>query len=304
MLLLIKLGLTAVLAAGLTAGVAAAAPPCDRACLSGKLDRYLSAFLKHDPKAAPLAPGFRYTENANTVRPGEGLWKTLSALGKVQRRYLDAVNGQAVYFGQVVEGGVTNLATMRIRVADGKINEGEVVVGRKVDLLFDADGFTASPPPDKPLAKQARTSREALIAAAQSYFDGIQNHDSSKVLRVDGCGRFENGQVTAGPVPNAPAQSGSAGGAVIRGDCGSSMESFKTTISEVVHRRYPVVDEEAGVVLGIVVFNRPPGAKRDNGSWYPRNLLTEVFAVENGRIRNIWAIMHYMDPDVPSAPGW
>jgi hypothetical protein len=188
---------------------------------------------------------------------------------------------------------------MRIRVVNEKIAEGEVVVGRKPDLLFDIDGFAATPPPGKPVAKEARTSRESMIAAAQSYFDGIQNHDSSKVLHVDGCRRLENGQLTAGPASSV----GSAGN-VIRGDCGSNLENFKATISEVVHRRYPVVDEEAGVVLAMVVFNRPPGARRDNGSWYPRNLLTEVFEIEDGRIRNIWAIMHYMDPDIPTAPEW
>ena len=268
------------------------------------LEQYLNAFLKHDPSAARLASDFRYTENAVAVRPGEGLWKTVSALGKVQRRYLDPVNGQAVYFGPIVEGGVTNLATLRIRVTNGRISEAEVVVGRKSDLIFDADGFAANPPPDKPVSNQARTSRERMIAAAQSYFDGIQNHSSSGVLHVDGCTRLENGVLTAGPVPATPAPPGPESGIVIRGDCGSNLEAFITTIAAVDYRRYPVVDEEAGIVLAMVVFNRPPGAKRDNGSWYPRNLLTEVFAVESGRIRAIWAIMHYMDPDNPDAPGW
>jgi hypothetical protein len=69
------------------------AAECDRTCLAGYLDRYMTAMVKHDPMAAPLAPGFRQTENAEVVRPGEGLWKTLTALGKVQRRYLDATNG-------------------------------------------------------------------------------------------------------------------------------------------------------------------------------------------------------------------
>ena len=34
------------------------------------------------------------------MKPGEGLWKSASALGKVQRRYLDPVTGQAAYFAQ------------------------------------------------------------------------------------------------------------------------------------------------------------------------------------------------------------
>jgi len=39
--------------------------------------------------------GFRQTENAIVVRTGTGVWKTATALGKIQRRYLDPVSGQA-----------------------------------------------------------------------------------------------------------------------------------------------------------------------------------------------------------------
>ena len=74
-------------------------------------------------------------------------------------------------------------------------------------------------------------------------------------------------------------------------------------IAAVVNRRFPVVDEEAGVVVGMGVFTRPPNARRADGTLWPRNLLTEVFAVEDGRIRRIWAAMHYLDDGVP-APGW
>ena len=68
------------------------------------LDQYLAAVIKHDPAAAPLVVGFRQTENAINVRPGNGVWKTVTGLGKVQRRYLDPVSGQAAYYGTVEEG--------------------------------------------------------------------------------------------------------------------------------------------------------------------------------------------------------
>src|SRR6476659_5245187 len=87
------------------ASALAAERPCDRACLNGVLDQYLNAVIKHDPSAAPLFVGFRQTENGTVVRPGEGVWKTVTALGKVQRRFTDAVNGQAGYFGLVEENG-------------------------------------------------------------------------------------------------------------------------------------------------------------------------------------------------------
>src|SRR5215813_12140261 len=99
---------------------AAAQSVCDRTCLRTILDQYLAAVVKHDPSAAPLVIGFRQTENAINTRPGNGVWKTISALGKVQRRYLDPVTGQAAYYGTLEEadkdGGKTILATVRVRV--------------------------------------------------------------------------------------------------------------------------------------------------------------------------------------------
>ena len=77
------------------------AQACDRACLRTMLDQYLAAVVKHDPAAAPLVVGFRQTENAINTRPGNGVWKTVTGLGKVQRKYFDPVSGQAAYYGTV-----------------------------------------------------------------------------------------------------------------------------------------------------------------------------------------------------------
>jgi len=76
---------------------ASAQSECDRGCLRTMLDQYLTAVIKHDPSAVPLVVGFRQTENAINVRPGNGVWKTVTGLGKLQRRYLDPVAGQAAY---------------------------------------------------------------------------------------------------------------------------------------------------------------------------------------------------------------
>ena len=89
---------------------------CNRACLRTMLDQYLNAVIKHNPAAAPLVVGFRQTENAVNVRLGNGVWKTVTGLGKAQRRYFDAVTGQAAYYGTVEEGSNTAIVTIRVRV--------------------------------------------------------------------------------------------------------------------------------------------------------------------------------------------
>ena len=91
-----------------------AANDCDRACLKTSLDQYLNAVIKHDPAGAPLLLGFRQTENATVVKFGTGLWKTMTALGKMQRRYFDPVTGQAAYFGLIEESGNPAVVTLRL----------------------------------------------------------------------------------------------------------------------------------------------------------------------------------------------
>ncbi len=143
-----------------------------------------------------------------------------SALGKVQRRYVDEVGGQAVYFGHIEQGDAAGIATLRIRVVNKKITEGELVIGQKVDGMFNAEALVTNAPPEAPIAKAAHSSRQAMVAAARSYFDGIERHDSSLVLGQKGCVRIENGVMTAGPI--------SEGGAFpVKGDCESPWKVFK-----------------------------------------------------------------------------
>src|SRR5580658_6824073 len=184
-------GATVILAVGVNAF--AAPNDCDRACLRNALDQYLNAVVKHDPAAAPLPAGFRQTENAVVVRPGTGTWKTVTALGKAQRRYLDPVSGQAGYFGTVDESGEPAIVTVRVRVENRKITEAEWFLAHKGDPglngpqaagqpagnFFGPDNLITNAPPDKPLPKEARISRDALIAITNSYFDGIVSHDGS-----------------------------------------------------------------------------------------------------------------------------
>ena len=71
----------------------------------------------------------------------------------------------------------------------------------------------------------------------------------------------------------------------------------KNTIFAVTARRYPIVDEEAGAVLGLVLFERKPGVAMR------RNLLSEWFFIEQGKIRAIYASMFYPEQEA-MAPNW
>lgn len=289
---LILTGVVCTLAAG------AAAPDCDRACLKGALDQYLNAVVKHDPSAAPLFVGFRQTDNAVVVRPGTGVWKTVTALGKLQRRYLDPISEQAGYFGLVQEGSEAAIVTVRVRVEHRKITEAEWMIARKGDPglngpaapgqpagnFFDPENLTANPPPERTLPKEARLPREALRAITNSYFDGITTHDGSIIQAYPGCMRVENGRtVTGRETPQGVT------------DCTSGLATIN--IQNVAARRYPVLDEEAGVALALAVFLRKPGTPTR------RNVFSEWFFIEKDKIRSIYSAMFYPPPEAP-VPNW
>jgi hypothetical protein len=285
----------------------AAANDCDRACLRNSLDQYLNAVVKHDSAAAPLFTAFRQTENAVVVRLGTGTWKTVTALGKVQRRYLDPVSGQAGYFGTVEESGEPAIVTVRVKVENRKISEAEWLIARKGDPglngpaapgqpagnFFDPENLTVSAPPDKPVAKEARSSRETLMAVTNSYFDGITSHDGSIIMAHPGCVRVENGRTVTGQPGRGRGEAGTPAGPPT--DCTSGLATIN--IQNVAARRYPVVDEEANVVLAMAVFLRKPGTATR------RNVFSEWFAIENNKIRSIYSAMFYPVPEAP-VPNW
>src|SRR5262249_12279124 len=212
-------------------------------------DQYLAAVAKHDPKAAPLAVGFRQTENAINILPGAGVWKTVTGLGKMQRRYLDAVSGQAGYYGLIEEGGDVALATVRLRIENRTLTEAEWYLARANDPglngprqsgrppanLLNPEYLIAHPPPDRVVPQAQRLSRDALVAVVNSYFDAITSHDGAVALTHPGCGRAENGSPApagrflppmARPAgaPPAPAAGGSGN------DCVSGLANFNLSM--------------------------------------------------------------------------
>jgi hypothetical protein len=299
----------------LGASSAAAQSACDRACLRTMLDQYLAAVVKHDPAAAPLVVGFRQTENAINVRPGNGVWKTVTGLGKVQRRYLDATSGQAAYYGTVEEGSATAVVTVRVRVENKQLTEAEWYLARENDPglngprqpgrppanLHNPDYLAKNPPPERVVAANQRSDRATLVRIVNSYFDAITSHDGSVAVTHQGCGRVENGSPApagrflppAAPAnPSAPAPGPPGGG---NNDCVSGLQNFNGQM--VVARRTPLIDEEAQAALAFAVFVRRPGSPT------PRNVFSEWFFIDEGKIRTIYTAMFYPPAEL-AVPNW
>ena len=274
---------------------------CDRACMGDILTRFVDAIVAKDPARAPLAIGFRQTQNSVLTPAGSGAWQTITALGPTQRRYFDPASGNAAFFGLATDRGEPAVVSLRLRIENRQVTEAEWHIAHKGDpgisgvgseVLFDAEKLAANPPPQRIVPQAERLPRDRLVAVVNSYFDALAAGNGRAVLAHGGCRRFENGlEVTGRPIRSGDLTDGFEG----LGDCTSGYKGLAVAL--VAARRYLLVDEEAQVVVCSAVFIRKPGDERR------RNHFMEVFGVDGGRIRSVHAAMFYAEPDLP-LPNW
>jgi hypothetical protein len=107
--------------------------------------------------------------------------------------------------------------------------------------------------------------------------------------------RLENGVSTT--QRDAPANLPPNTAGIFNGKTDCMNEGAMTNIYAVVARRFPVVDEEAGTVLGLGVFLRKPGVAMR------RNQFSEWFVIDQGKLGAIYSSMFYPDQDA-LVPNW
>jgi hypothetical protein len=287
------------LLASLLTSAAASAQDCGRACLKQHLDTYLGAITSHKPEAGGLWAGFRQTENAVVIPEGQGAWKNVTGLGSIQRHYLDAVQGQAGYFGTVMMGDEEAVVAIRVKVKSNQVTEAEWFISRKSDpgltgepgkTPFNIDTLRTTLPAQRVVPKSERLSRELLQAVVNSYFDGITSHNGYIVKGHPGCTRYENGF----PTFNSPMKDGMDIGNNGKTDCRTQAD-FGVAI--VAIRDFYVIDEEAQAVMVSAMF------RRDQKNAKRRNHFTEVFHVDHGKIRDVHAAFYYA-PEGRPVPNW
>ena len=74
-------------------------PDCDRQCLLAALAQHMDALRAGDATAAGFAPNAVFTENNVVIEPGEGLWKTVTAVDAEGLEAADPSTGNAAWFG-------------------------------------------------------------------------------------------------------------------------------------------------------------------------------------------------------------
>ena len=273
---------------------------CDRACLERLATQYLEALVARDPKKMPFAADVRYTEQDQVMQIGDGFWGTATAVGNYKHCFSDPTEEQIGCIVTMHEGDHLLIMGMRLRVQLARITEVETTYYRQGGGgPQNINGFDTSKPDPiwfEAILPEQRASRQQLIATANMYFAGLENNDGKGVYPfADDCDRIENGMHTTNNpnlTPNAPFNAFAM----------TCMQQFKSgyyaVVTRIHHRRFPIVDEERGVVWANVIFDQNGTVQHihlTNGQDVdmknfnrPSSLeVTEAFKITDGKIRRI-----------------
>jgi len=253
------------------AGSAGSAAPdaCDRACLLAVMSAYLDALVAHDHATLPLAANLKYTDNGEQAELGQGLWMTASALQPGRRLdFADPQAGQVASQLALDENGSTPVIyQVRLKVVSHEITEIETMTVRQrgaANGFFTPENMEPEPVFMQAIDPARRMTREQLVSELDLYVDYLEGtKDASQVHFDENCARYENGVATARSLASFEAQ---------------NFWSFDVT------RRYLVIDEEAGIIWGMLPFSQTATAL----------VVGEAFKMIDGKIMMIQAVMANM----------
>jgi hypothetical protein len=246
---------------------------CSRESLKAITDNFFTALDAHDTSGLPLASGVKYTENGMEVAIGKGVWET--AAGTTFKRGMADTEKCGTQTQAIIEEKGQEkpmLYGVRLKIDEGKISEIEAIVVRGTQVL-DVPAILATKDQDweVPLPPEQRSSRLAMMAAADDYFRLFVKENKQEVSELAFscfCDRWENGaQTTKGGMNQGvpmPAHNCSPKG-----------------FADMDHpaRRF-LVDTETGIVVAYVLFNNV---------WPDFHM----FKMRNGKVQWIQAYFEY-----------
>jgi len=269
----------------------------ERSALTAYIDQYFKALIANNPSTVPLAGSAKITLNGDIKSLAGTFWENAESV--VYR--FDIVNTRRGDTGTeaVIKNsdGSLTMFMLRLKIAGDKITEIEAIKCNKgeADHIWDASNLTeVSPSFLLSIREVERDSYYDLIGTAESYWRAFQTNGSSEyrpARLLPDSKRFENGM--------------QATGMIIDGQYESTAKGFDTGFFKernIWDRRYPVVDEERGVVLSIVRFGIKPGLKSRSEATSSDRLVAEFFAIRSGMIQEIQAVLVNRPDEMPT--GW
>lgn len=273
-------------------------PASERERLIGAMDRYLDALASRDMRGLPIAPSLRCTENTRELPIGAGLWRTIRGIGRggtgarEGHCFADIASGNVEYWGAIDEMGADAIYGVRLRIEGRLISEIETLVVRGGGSFFEP-AVVAQPHPSfhETLPADQRSSHARLIEIANIYFDAIEQSEGSRLPVTEECRRLVNGVIDS---RMDPAQLDRREAHRALGVAEQMTAGHYSYIEALRARRFPIVDEERGIVVCHVMFDHPGDIRRSDGElpfrWPNSMLAYEAFKVRGGVLEEVWAI--------------
>ncbi len=282
-------------------------PNCDRACLYGVLDSYLAALKARDTRRVAWAAQVRNTENNVELRPGDGLWGTITALDSYEMRFADPQTGQVAIFGVVEETSERSPYATRLKVVNRTVAEVETIVVRPSDagIPFVTADIKPLPVWSEVLTPALRSPRQKMIDLANGYFDTLQLNDGTLHTEfADDCNRREDGMQSTNNVQSVLDPISKFG-------CADQFRLGQYRYDDRLRdRRFLAVDEERGIVLAggfidhegrLGDFKLTDGTVKSPIFRRPHSfVLLEAFKIRAGKIQQIEAVFITVPYNMPS----
>lgn len=230
--------------------------------------------------------------------------------------FADPEFGQVAFMGTMREAGTPLLVSVRLRIELGRITEIESFLyrtgggGPSGIPTLDKPGYKPEDMWMKSIPVAQRPTRQEMIAVADGYCTGLQKNDGKGINGTgtypftNDCHRIENGAPTTNVPRPANEPPDTINGFAM--DCMSQFNlGYYFVVQNIHHRRYPLVDNERGVVWTHAVFDQgtvnsgvlsdgPPYSFK--GFNRPSSILvSEAFLIESGKIRRV----EMVGPSVP-----
>ncbi len=291
---------------------AASAAKCDRACLDKTVDDYIAAMVAHDPSRVAFAADVKFVENTVPMKPGEGLWKTVTEGPTTFKIYVpDPVAEQVGFMGMLKEGDKPIQLGLRLKLKDGKIVEAEHLVARGFMPRSLANLETPRPAFLEMVPKADRTPRAQMLKIADSYYTALVTADANNAPFAGDCLRHENGMQTTGNPPSKTPGIGTTGAM----GCEAQLKTHTFDyITRIEPRRIWIADREMGLAFGLSQFRQPmeqkyvkivgvPGLEKIDMNFKPFDLpAAHIFKIYDGKIHQIEAMGFTMPYN--SKTGW
>lgn len=245
---------------------------CDRVCLEAIVDVYLEALAENEPEGLPFSEDVRFSENNQLLDVGDGFWRTATGRGRYAHYISDPVTGQAAFVGTMKEGDTPMLLSLRLRIELGRITEIESATFRQAGgdpsalVAFDAAGGVDGSWLEEVLTEE-RLSRQEMTAVANTYFEVFEEGSVDFEPFAADCARIENGI-------RSLSCTAAFGGRDAR------------EVTRVHQRRFPLIDEQRGVVWASSTFDRD-GTVAGSSSRPSSLQMSGAFLIRHGRIERM-----------------